>query len=128
MHVEGGRSGLQRGGEECAEAIRALTPVGEPPAPPDLSCPTAAERYVSAEPPVSSGRVVILPERRGQGQTWEPWLNEAAIARFFGVSTRTVRRGQHAGMPSEKYGGLRRYRLSACEGWLRRGRGEERSA
>ncbi len=69
--------------------------------------------------------VVPLAERQVEGLGWEPWLDEAAVARYFGVSTRTVRRWQHAGMPSAKYGGVRRYRLSGCELWLRGREGEE---
>jgi hypothetical protein len=42
---------------------------------------------------------------------WEPWLGEDAIARHYGVSTRTNRRSRRFGMPSREFGGVRRYRL-----------------
>ena len=63
------------------------------------------------------GVVVALPRRADGSTVWEPWLDERAIARHFGVSTRTVRRWRVAGMPSRSIGGVRRYRLSACESW-----------
>ena len=63
------------------------------------------------------GVVVASPLRTDGSALWEPWLDERAIARHFGVSTRTVRRWRMAGMPSRSIGGVRRYRLSACESW-----------
>jgi phage terminase Nu1 subunit (DNA packaging protein) len=61
--------------------------------------------------------VLSFPQRRQDGEVWEPWLDEKAIARHFGASTRTVRRWMRDGMPSRLIGGLRRYRLSQCEDW-----------
>ena len=46
------------------------------------------------------GVVVALPLRTDGSALWEPWLDERAIARHYGVSTRTVRRWRAAGMPS----------------------------
>lgn len=48
----------------------------------------------------------------------EPWVTETALARYFAVATRTVRRWRAKGMPSATIGGTRRYRVSACEAWL----------
>jgi hypothetical protein len=56
------------------------------------------------------------PRRRG----WEPWLDDATIARHFSVSSRTVRRWRAEGMPSKRLGGARRYRLSDAEAWHER--------
>lgn len=51
------------------------------------------------------------------GEQVEPWLNEDAVGRHFGVSTRTVRRWRLQGMPSRMLGGCRRFRLSEVERW-----------
>ncbi len=67
------------------------------------------------------GVVVALPSRTGESIVWEPWHDERVVARHYGVSTRTVRRWRAAGMPSRSIGGVRRYRLSACELWHERG-------
>jgi hypothetical protein len=64
----------------------------------------------------SVGVVVSMPTRTGAG-TSEPWMSERALALQFEVSTRTVRRWRAAGMPSRVFGGVRRYRLSECDGW-----------
>ena len=61
--------------------------------------------------------VVAFPERLVDGEVWEPWVDEDVVARHFRTSARTVRRWRARGMPSKKVGGLRRYRLSACEAW-----------
>lgn len=62
--------------------------------------------------------VVQFPTRRDEnGQPWEAWIDETAVARHFSVSARTVRRWTADGMPSRRFGGLRRYRLSDCESW-----------
>ena len=68
--------------------------------------------------PQDVGAIVISMPVRGQGSTaWEPWLDEHAVARHYGVSTRTIRRWRACGMPSRTFGGVRRYRLSDCEHW-----------
>ena len=64
-----------------------------------------------------NGRVVRFPERSAEGATWEPWVDERAVAKHFGVVDRTVRRWRAAGMPSKLFLGVRRYRLSQCEAW-----------
>ncbi len=135
MPGDGVKRRKRRLGEESMKPMPALTTSASAAAPTEMSRPRVPAHAVDADalavqevPLPAPARVLPLSERQVQGQAWEPWLDEVAMAKFFCVSTRTVRRWQHAGMPSEKYGGLRRYRLSACEGWLRRGPGEERSA
>ena len=66
------------------------------------------------------GVVVAFPSGRGESNVWEPWQDERAVARHYGVSTRTIRRWRAAGMPSRSIGGVRRYRLSECEDWHER--------
>jgi phage terminase Nu1 subunit (DNA packaging protein) len=68
---------------------------------------------------VSAHRAQILPfpERQRDGVVWEPWVDERQVARHFDVSSRTVRRWRDQGMPSQKVGGLRRFRLTECERW-----------
>jgi hypothetical protein len=72
------------------------------------------------QPEGHGGVVVALPLRAEESIVWEPWLDERAVARHYGVSTRTVRRWRAAGMPSRSIGGARRYRLSECEHWHER--------
>lgn len=65
-----------------------------------------------------TGRLLHLLPRDRDGRTWEPWVDEPAIARHFGgVSTRTIRRWRAQGMPSRLNGGRRQYRISECETW-----------
>lgn len=68
---------------------------------------------------MSKGTVVAFPERRSEeGQVWEPWVEEAVVARHFGVSARTVRRWRvEQGLPSRLIGGSRRYRIGEAERW-----------
>ena len=66
---------------------------------------------------ISRGVVVSMPTRVDTPGAREPWLDERALARHYGVSTRTVRRWRAGGMPSRLFGGVRRYRLSECERW-----------
>jgi hypothetical protein len=74
-----------------------------------------------------SAAIIQFPERRDEnGQLWEAWVAEVAVARHFSASPRTVRRWRAAGMPSRLIGGLRRYRLTDCEAW-HRARGQEAS-
>jgi hypothetical protein len=61
--------------------------------------------------------VLPFPQRRNDGEIWEPWVDESAIARHFDVSTRTVRRWRADDMPSRLIGGSRRFRVSEVEGW-----------
>jgi hypothetical protein len=65
-----------------------------------------------------SADVIGFPERRIDGEPWEPWVTEPVIARHFAVSERTVRRWRELGMPSKLRGGCRRYRIMECERWL----------
>jgi hypothetical protein len=61
--------------------------------------------------------VIALPGREHGTNGWEPWLDEHAVARHYGVSTRTIRRWRLSGMPSRAFEGTRRYRLSECDRW-----------
>jgi hypothetical protein len=64
------------------------------------------------------GTVFPFPARYNEhGVRWEPWCDEGAAARHFGVSGATVRRWRKLGMPSRRFGGARRYRLSECDAW-----------
>lgn len=66
-----------------------------------------------------SGQVIAFPARQApDGDPWEAWVDEPALARHLGVSTRTLRRWRQAGMPSRRMGGTRRYRISVAEQWL----------
>lgn len=67
----------------------------------------------------TTGEVVRFPKRYVDGEPWEPWIDERAIARHFSVSPRTVRRWRVAGMPSLLVGAQRRYRIGAAERWHR---------
>jgi hypothetical protein len=64
-----------------------------------------------------AGRVIPFPERRVDGEAWEPWVDEKVLARHFGVTGRTVRNWRAAGMPSRLIGGARRYKISDAESW-----------
>lgn len=67
---------------------------------------------------MSGATVLRFPTRfDDSGDPWESWVDERRVARHFGVSDRTVRRWTAAGMPSRRYGGSRRFRLSQCEAW-----------
>ncbi len=72
--------------------------------------------YRSPNVPPTAQLLPFQSRRRG----WEPWLDDAAIARHFSVSARTVRRWRAEGMPSKRLGGVRRYRLSDAEAWHER--------
>ncbi len=46
-------------------------------------------------------KVISFPERRVDNEIWEPWIDEPALARHLGVSTRTIRRWRRDhGLPS----------------------------
>jgi excisionase family DNA binding protein len=60
------------------------------------------------------GRLIRMPPRPGS----EPWLSKRQIAAYFGFSTRWVEMRVRDGMPSEMFGGHRRFRASECEAWL----------
>ena len=65
-----------------------------------------------------SGRLVAFPADRAVGlAAFEPWVDEAVVARHYSVSTRTVRRWRLAGMPSRLVGGQRRFRIGETERW-----------
>ena len=66
---------------------------------------------------VQTAKIYEFPARYQGGERWEPWLGERDIARHFGVSERTVRRWRLEGCPSARFGGARRFRLSAVESW-----------
>jgi hypothetical protein len=80
----------------------------------DLSAPSRRPEHVTAD---VMGQVVRFPQRDRDGRSWEAWVPEGAVAHHFAVSARTVRRWRNAGMPSERFQGSRRYRLSECERW-----------
>jgi hypothetical protein len=66
----------------------------------------------------SGAQVLPFPARHdASGATWEPWVDARTIARHFNASERTIRRWRTLGMPSRLFEGLRRYRVSECEGW-----------
>lgn len=67
----------------------------------------------------TTDKIVRFPQRYVDGEAWEPWVDEHAIARHFSVSTRTVRRWRVAGMPSLLVGAQRRYRIAEAERWHR---------
>ena len=70
----------------------------------------------------SNGRTsntLSFPHRSVRGKLQECWVDEQAVSRHFGVSTRTVRRWRAAGMPSLLVGGARRYRIGEVERWHR---------
>jgi hypothetical protein len=66
---------------------------------------------------VPVAEIVPSPVRHFADGTWEPWVAEEVIARHYGVSPRTIRRWRRRGLPSKKFGGVRRYRLSDCVSW-----------
>ncbi len=73
---------------------------------------------VTASEAAGQGRVIAFPPRfDAGGGVWEPWVDERVIARHFGTSARTIRRWRELGMPSRRFGGARRYRVSECEAW-----------
>jgi hypothetical protein len=84
----------------------------------DFEAETTPEPGEGAEARLTSHATVLaFPARRDGAVTWETWLSERAIARHYAVSARTIRRWRQLGMPSGVFGGVRRYRLSECEGW-----------
>jgi excisionase family DNA binding protein len=48
----------------------------------------------------------------------EPWATKGEIADHCRVSERTIERWLAQGLPSRKWGGARRFRLSEVEAWL----------
>jgi hypothetical protein len=70
---------------------------------------------------MSSGRTIGDAHRRratvGSFPLHEPWVDERALARYFSVTPRTIRRWAAAGMPSRRFGGARRFRISEAERW-----------
>lgn len=68
----------------------------------------------------AGARIIAFPERRRDGELWEPWVDEQRVALHFDVSTRTVRRWREDGMPSQQFGRSRRFRLTQCERWHER--------
>jgi excisionase family DNA binding protein len=50
----------------------------------------------------------------------EPWLTKAQLADRLNVSVRWIDYQRSKGMPSSKWGGVVRFRLSEVEGWLER--------
>lgn len=68
-----------------------------------------------------TAKILPFPDRfNEEGTRWEPFVTETAVARFFNVSTRTVRRWRNNGCPSRNISGSRRYRLSEVEQWHER--------
>jgi hypothetical protein len=60
---------------------------------------------------------VVRLDTVSQAHSREPWLPDEALARYFSVTPRTVRRWAVAGMPSRRFGGVRRFRISEAEQW-----------
>lgn len=67
-----------------------------------------------------TGQVLTFPARWVDGDPWEPYVDERTIARYFGVSERTIRRWRSQGMPGDLKGGARRYKIGLCEQWHER--------
>lgn len=63
------------------------------------------------------GQIIAFPPRRRGSVQWEPWVSDIIVARYFSVSTRTIRRWRTKGMPSKMLGSSRRYKLSEVERW-----------
>jgi hypothetical protein len=61
-----------------------------------------------------TGRLIRMPLRLGS----EPWVSKRQIAAHFGFSTRWVELRVREGMPSQLFGGHRRFRVSECEAWV----------
>jgi phage terminase Nu1 subunit (DNA packaging protein) len=57
----------------------------------------------------------------------EPWVSQGECARFFGRTTRTVRRWHGLGCPHRRRYAAVEYRLSEVEAWLAK-MGEDRVA
>lgn len=87
---------------------------------PTFDTPPEQQAGCERREPVALATVLALPARAKAAAAREPWLGEDTIARHYGVSTRTIRRWRRIGMPSRVFGGVRRYRLSECEGWHER--------
>jgi hypothetical protein len=49
----------------------------------------------------------------------ERWVNKRELAAHLRYSTRWVEQQHHLGLPSEMFGGQRRYRISEVESWLK---------
>lgn len=65
--------------------------------------------------------------RRQASQGVEPWLTKQQLAGHLQFSTRWIEARTREGMPSELWGGQRRFRVTAVEDWLRRRTCEEQS-
>ncbi len=66
---------------------------------------------------MSDSASVLLFEPARRARSREPWLTDEALALYFSVAPRTVRRWATAGMPSRRFGGARRFRISEAERW-----------
>jgi phage terminase Nu1 subunit (DNA packaging protein) len=63
---------------------------------------------------VSGAQVIAL----GAPATSEAWLTKAQLAERLDVSIRWIDYRRCEGMPSHKWGGVVRFRLSEVEAWL----------
>lgn len=68
---------------------------------------------------MSAEIVDLTGERARRRPAAEPWLKKAQLAEHLGYSTRWIELRVKEGMPSEKWGGERRFRITAVEDWLR---------
>lgn len=66
------------------------------------------------------GDVIGLPLREQ-----ERYVKRPELARLLGVSESTVKRWMRAGLPSEKWGGARRFLPSRCVAWVRSQQGRD---
>lgn len=64
-----------------------------------------------------SAQIIPFPLRTD----WEPELSKRQLAERFGYTTRWVELRMREGMPSRMVGAQRRFRLSECEQWLKKG-------
>jgi excisionase family DNA binding protein len=70
---------------------------------------------------VLMGDLIQFPQRREA----ERWMTKLQAARHLGVSTRWVEmRARDAGLPSYMVGGMRRYKATELDAWVR-GRGPD---
>src|SRR4051812_43528057 len=89
---------------------------------PAWAAPASIGPDVSKRRACVSGKSAVLLSAESNraassGAAREAWVNERAVATYFSVSTRTVRRWRRAGMPSRLFNGARRYRISEVERW-----------
>lgn len=62
-----------------------------------------------------SAQVIPFPRQ----QVYEPWVTAKQVMTHFQISLMTVDRWVAKGMPCEKFGRKRMFKLSECEAWAR---------